>query len=1483
MYYLDEENDDNANDVMPEETNLNEEENQDESALQSSKQSGSKNNVVKEQAREQINKRVAERVKKEGAQKVLTKMGSTKLMSLLAPILPYLAIAALIILFIIVMIGIIMFLLMLPGVMMGQINEFLDKAGAALAKFWEGDAEAMVETEDIVSVANYLENMGYDLKNYGFVTSPVTNATYNGYGGDKNKAFIDSNGIGRTSKEITNINSEVIRTYLISDNYVYCCKNFEKNVKTAFSSLGTFLSGLFGDDIGWGNGLIGIYRENDSILSKLLGYDGVGQAGASYGRGPRNLIDFVLKIKNDLSYDIDVDAEQKKLTIESKSMLGFGRSRSFTYNLDGWTARYGMPIEFLLAVHLTSMSPDLAVDLATAFDTDVSILLHETKASIDAAYKTESGSFVEQDSIKGLSAKKIFETTGITSPSSCTREDENCSTAAKDGTLDSVCDECKSYIDSIKSDLDTVATNKDVSTFVPYIASVTDHWFRDVYFVAEKGTDVILNDSQYEEKTKERWTDYESEKDENGNVISYTLYRLNDDGTYGDKWNGTKEEADKQGIKVAKKAKTNKIEDIAEDGTMQDGGFLKSDYWAAYKYQETQDSWTQYAGQAEDGGDAAGLSNPDNIYYKLGVSSNVTQIQDAQRGVTNTKIKQIFSTNKYYMYDGTKQRAELIEKDREKTKNKRKNDNTENDARDPNLIGTFSVTRDSLTAFNILKNMNTFDSDSIYRDFKELIVELNYFDKEDLTAEPTNTWEWPIPEAGSGGWPVRRFEKSEDVYGTLIDSKVNLDNLKATAEASVKVTGSGQSNAPAEGTSPTSDGNRQQAYVENETIKDKQTINGEIGNVSIKKQLSASGGIGSTGPTGTGSSADYHKGTLLETATACWQYVCNNHDRYKYAGASIPITEGNTVDCSSFVSWILYEYGYDEFKGGQHCTGDFMTEDFTTAYGWQTIDVGPGADCSNQIQPGDIFVRDDGGGQDAHGHVQFIYSIEPDGTVLTYDCGSSDASNWRMENINGYASNFTKGDSRNRPGRIIRIEDPQTTGETYEGYEPYQDVVSPITGEIIEAGKTNIKNIQTGVDEEVGYVKIRALEKADMESYFNTDKEGYEGYKYFYEEYEQAGVNGYILYIEGFDLRTVDESLTLQKNDDTIWENGEDNVRNSYTKNEYDDVLSADIKEALEEKEKKREEALATVQTSDGKLFVKEGTVLGKTYTDGDLDDSDSSTNEIPDDAVERPGIKDIPEEKRKVKNINNGEEVDSPNGNYIRLILRSNEDGTEATQNKDSIIENVEDYLELDDGSEKMQELDMEKFLYWLGVYIEGGVLDSTGTKSIAKVLGQGDNHITHFFGLTECEDDLDRKLGYAGWSTAAGQEKDLTELVDVFLALIEEQKASIKKELGEDISDGYLQAFISILHNYGNLTNRGTTYKASKQVSEAEWTAYNGRFAEALIKRRKSEWKLITEGRYTKAYDNPEEDLEFTSETPFTDWCKEHGVTNIQVKTVE
>ena len=1362
MFYLDNEpTDDNDNDNVDGGGNVPEDNGNSES------ESGSSNEDVKQStsntsdvAREAIKDRVQKRLKSEGAQKVLTKMGSTKLMSLLAPILPYLAIAAIIILFIIVMIGIIMFLLMLPGVMMGQIKQFFGAAAQKLNEIWNGEAEARVTDADIVSVANYLENMGYDLRNYGFVTEPVTSATYDGYEGEAKNAFIDSNGIGRTAKEVTNINSEVLRTYLISDNYVYLCRNFTHNVKDAFSSITNFLSGLFGNRNNWGEGLIGIYKESQTGI--LWWKDSIsGEQGKDWRNG-------VLK-----SYDISVDPDAKKLDITTKSgFLWLGQSKTFTYQLDGWTARYGMPLEFLLAVHLTSMSPDLTMDLATAFDTEVVILLHESATEIVAGYKTSTGDFIESGTISGMSAKQVFEETSLTSPSSCTRGEVNCSTAAKNGDLDSVCDECEAFVNAIKSNLDKVDTG-EFNTFVPYISRVKDHWFRDVYFVADNSTKFVQNDEAYEEKTKERWTDYEAEKDADGNVISYKLYRINDDGSYGELWTGTKEEAEKQGIKVAKKPVTKTATELEEEGKLEDGTF-DGNIWMAYEFGSTSGSWQQYSSQAQDGGEGAALdeSVADNIYFKINTQDNVTQVQDAQRGETNARIKQIFSTNKYYMYDGTKQRAELIEADRKKTEAQRDDDNTENDARDPNLIGTFSVTRDSLTAFNILTNMNTFDADSIYRDFKELIVELNYFDKEDLTAEPTDTWEWPIPEAGSGGWPVRRFEKSEDVYGTLIDSKVNLDNLKESTKAKMDLKGSGKSNSEGGKASSTEDQNKKddkkndkkkdnkknddkkndnkkndnkkkdnkknddkkndnknddtkkgkaESYVETEKSKDLQNIKGTLGNseISIKNQLEATGtlGAGTTGPTGSGSSEQFHKGSLIETATACWEYIVNDGG-YSYAGASIPITGGKTVDCSSYVSWVLYEYGYEDFKGGQHCTQDFYNTNWNEAYGWQEIAVGAGEDCSSKLQPGDLFVRDDGAN---NGHIQFILSIEPDGTVMTYDCGAS--SHWVKDNIKGYASGFSKSDSR--PGKIIRIEDPQTTGETYEGYEPYQDVVSPITGEIIEAGKTKIKNIQTGVDEEVGYVKIRALEKADLDSYFKTDQEGYEGYQYFYDEYDRAGVTGYILYIEGFDLRIVDKSLNLQTGDEAIWDDGEDNVRNSYTKNEYDDVLSPDIKAELEEKEKMREEALATIKTSDGKLFVKEGTVLGKTYTDGDTEDAtqsgssthktndDSKQEDIPDDAVERPGIKDIPEDKKTVKN-QDGEDVPAPNGNYIRLILRSNEDGATATQNKDSIIENVEDYLEITDGEKKV-EVDWE-FYYWLP-YESGGI----GEKGVASHSGAG------------------------------------------------------------------------------------------------------------------------------------------------------------------
>ena len=49
------------------------------------------------------------------------------------------------------------------------------------------------------------------------------------------------------------------------------------------------------------------------------------------------------------------------------------------------------------------------------------------------------------------------------------------------------------------------------------------------------------------------------------------------------------------------------------------------------------------------------------------------------------------------------------------------------DPRNKDLINIVNITKSSLNSFSILENTGTVDAEYQYRDFKELIVELNYF------------------------------------------------------------------------------------------------------------------------------------------------------------------------------------------------------------------------------------------------------------------------------------------------------------------------------------------------------------------------------------------------------------------------------------------------------------------------------------------------------------------------------------------------------------------------------------------------------------------------------------------------------------------------------------------------------------------------------------------------------------------------------------
>ncbi len=991
-------------------------------------------------------------------------------------------------------------------------------------------------------------------------------------------------------------------------------------------------------------------------------------------------------------------------------------------------------------------------------------------------------------------------------------------------TADEACECCAAYVSLIYKSLNEIKVSS-LDAYFPYINKVKNHWYRDVYFTKAAAElagehNLVATDDEYEKQTGERWTLYETDDNNQYELYAY-IYQ---NGDYKTEFTETK-----NGYLVCKKVEKGKgTYRLNQDGVT----YEKAQADGEYKLVCKKDSkYTDYNGDVEkfrvgkkaqtktlpDNWSAYGPSKKAGVWTTLSVNDespkkiqtatelgleflykasydSVEQIEDGVRGQTNSKIKKLFLDD-YYLYDGTGPRAALIQKAKEmagsddpddfRKKHKKneiievnytpiddegnKQDSKEYKTTIDEISGPINITHSSLSAFSMLQNMHTLDAEYIYHDFKELIVELNYFDKEDLVEPESEVLMFPISGYAANGWPKARYDKSEDYYGTLIHSASDYNAKTEETQAEIyKNIGE---------------------LVEQE-FADVDTLN--KGNQANPKSQNP---IHSNKPTGNGSG--YKGDTLIETATNCWQYIVDS-GKYTYAGAAIPITGGSTVDCSSFISWILYEYGYEDFGGWQNCTGDFMTKDWNSMYGWEVIEVGPGEDCSSQIQPGDIFVRDNGGGVGACGHVQFIYSIEEDGTIITYDCGSS--SHWVTANREGYISNFTRGDSKNRPGKIIRIENPSTKKELnkFEGYagsiaateneeaKP-EYVLAPVTGEVLKYGTTERKNLETGKTDIVGYIKIRALgnkerklvgnnakykfgrveddEKKEIygdyltkddalgwldEAYGDQAEEGEKptkrdkvGYDYFWEEYKNAGISDNVIYIEGFDVSDIlgediagtpeappqNESKSqksyIQKLSKYI--SGEsatdDNPapQNAYSTTYTVPNLLDDNREfALKIGEQAKEDAVYTFSQGSGskqRIYIKEGAVIGKTYQDGDKRVCQNKKLTVLTE-----------EEKQKAQEDTETLAAEVTTSKKTGNNLGTSSDNNVETEKKkfaignyirvimrdtdDQVVDHVDEYFErLEEGQEvKKSDTDVDfEFFYFLPK--EGGAIDISGS----------------------------------------------------------------------------------------------------------------------------------------------------------------------------
>lgn len=200
------------------------------------------------------------------------------------------------------------------------------------------------------------------------------------------------------------------------------------------------------------------------------------------------------------------------------------------------------------------------------------------------------------------------------------------------------------------------------------------------------------------------------------------------------------------------------------------------------------------------------------------------------------------------------------------------------------------------------------------------------------------------------------------------------------------------------------------------------------------------------------------------------------------------------------------------------------------------------------------------------------------------------------------------------------------------------------------------------------FVKDKLTNIDDMKNWSDLDKTIY-AYKEFAQSYEEGGIAGNVIYIDGFKCNlqgTLNEDGTVSDDKEIDEEDYFESVTESnlsdkrleslYERDDSYQAITEKLTERLKAESKIKEEASPSLYISDNDMIIlKEGTVIGRTLTDKELLDNTEYRN------GEYGTYKEIREDLESEVSVI---------GNYLRIIMR-NENG--------DVVENVEDYMKLD------------------------------------------------------------------------------------------------------------------------------------------------------------------------------------------------------------
>ena len=421
---------------------------------------------------------VANGIKKAGNYAI--NAGSTAVKRSILALLPYIAAILGVILAIILLISILVFIFSGPDMLRGQIVQMADELWtqikSALVSVTEGDDYAEVTEQHVLDVAKYIDLMGFDLVGYGFVT-------------DEEKEDLQENEAG----EITAVSSDALVEYLAAENRTYMLST------VSISSLLRWWDGVSifpvnqeatpegAQNSEFGTGMLNVSTQIDAVEEIIIDgqrveWDELASENSNGAGG----------IPVELTITPDIDRENRKLVLtinEKKNVAGQLQETETKciYNLDGWTGRYGKPIEFLLAMHLGTMAPDFAESIATRqeFDTKVNIRLHKTVEVVRLKYRGMTLDETKQELDNRVKVLWNY------------MQQVNAAQRRPVYSYQNAVEQAQNDIGVTYAEIEDARDYEEKNTkekYTPYITSVENHWYRDLKF---KDLKVASSDDAY--------------------------------------------------------------------------------------------------------------------------------------------------------------------------------------------------------------------------------------------------------------------------------------------------------------------------------------------------------------------------------------------------------------------------------------------------------------------------------------------------------------------------------------------------------------------------------------------------------------------------------------------------------------------------------------------------------------------------------------------------------------------------------------------------------------------------------------------------------------------------------------------------------------------------------------------------------------------------------------------------------------------------